>query len=160
MGAPKGNQFWKARSKHGRNKIFTAPSLLHEDCLEYFQWCDDNPLQEAKVFHTDGHLTHTELPKLRPYTIGGLCLFLGIDKQTWVNYKTGENNQGFFGIISEAEETIYQQKFAGAAAGLLNTNIIARDLGLSDKKEIMGDGGGPVKAQFVFVPVGPDNETD
>jgi len=160
MGAPKGNQFWKARSTHGRNKIFTDPNLLLEDCLEYFQWCDDNPLLEAKVFHTDGHITMADLPKMRPYTIGGLCLFLGIDQKTWANYRNSEGNEDFFPIISQAEETIYQQKFAGAAAGLLNTNIIARDLGLSDKKEITGADGGPVRTSnnFTFVPVGPDYE--
>jgi hypothetical protein len=31
---------------------------------------------------------------------------------------------------------MYEQKFSGAAAGLLNPNIIARDLGLADKSEI------------------------
>ena len=30
---------------------------------------------------------------------------------------------------------IYEQKFTGAAAGLLNPNIIARDLGLADKTD-------------------------
>jgi len=42
----------------------------------------------------------------------------------------------FVGVTTRAEEVIYNQKFAGAAAGLLNANIIARDLGLSDKKDI------------------------
>jgi hypothetical protein len=30
---------------------------------------------------------------------------------------------------------IYEQKFTGAAADLLNPNIIARDLGLADKQD-------------------------
>jgi hypothetical protein len=34
---------------------------------------------------------------------------------------------------------ILDQKFTGAAADLLNPNIIARDLGLTDKKEVSGD---------------------
>ena len=33
------------------------------------------------------------------------------------------------------EEIIYNQKFTGAAADLLNPNIIARELGLADKQQ-------------------------
>ena len=39
-------------------------------------------------------------------------------------------------IIHKIEEIIYNQKFEGAAVGIFNSNIIARDLGLSDKKDI------------------------
>nr|WP_261640834.1 DNA-packaging protein [Erwinia mallotivora] len=35
-----------------------------------------------------------------------------------------------------AEQIIYNQKFTGAAADLLNANIIARELGLADKREV------------------------
>lgn len=41
-------------------------------------------------------------------------------------------------VITQAEAVIYEQKFTGAAADLLNPNIIARDLGLADKKELSG----------------------
>ena len=34
-------------------------------------------------------------------------------------------------------QIIYTQKFEGSAAGLLNPNIIARDLGLNDKQELI-----------------------
>ena len=38
-------------------------------------------------------------------------------------------------VIERIEQTVYSQKFEGAAAGLLNANIIARDLGLADRRE-------------------------
>ena len=50
MGAPKGNQFWKARAKHGRDKIFKTPDALWKAACEYFEWVDDNPLEEAIVY--------------------------------------------------------------------------------------------------------------
>jgi len=37
MPAPKGNQFWKARSKSGRGKIFRTPKSLWKAAEEYFQ---------------------------------------------------------------------------------------------------------------------------
>lgn len=133
MAAPKGNQFWKARSKHGRDKIFSSPEVLWEGCVEYFEWVDDNPLKEQKVFHTDGRITHAEVSKMRAMTIGGLCIFLDIVIQTWENYK---KDNDFLEVITRAEQVIKSQKFTGAAADLLNANIIARDLGLSDKQDV------------------------
>ena len=130
MGAPNGNQFWKARSKHGRDKIFTSSEALWEACCEYFQWVEDNPLWETKSYSFQGAPFHDQIPKMRAMTISGLCLFLDIDRSTWTAWKTDND---FSSIVARVEEVIYSQKFAGAAADLLNPNIIARDLGLTDK---------------------------
>ena len=42
-------------------------------------------------------------------------------------------DKDFITIIAEIDEIIYNQKYSGAAADLLNANIIARDLSLVDK---------------------------
>ena len=128
----KGNKFWLARSSHGRNPIFSNPEQLRNACYEYFQWVEDNPLYEEKIFHSQGMITKDTITKMRAMTIGGLRIFLGICEQTWVNYK---NNPDFLGVVKEVEEIIYNQKFTGAAADLLNSNIIARELGLADKQQ-------------------------
>jgi hypothetical protein len=39
------------------------------------------------------------------------------------------------------EDAIFRQKFEGASADLLNANIIARDLGLADKKDLSSTDG-------------------
>lgn len=135
MPAPKGNQFWKARSSHGRKPIFAEPEKLHEACLEYFQWVEDNPLYAAELVKFQGDAKVVEVPKMRAMTIGGLCLFLDIAPDTWFRYAKME---GFSDVTREIEEAIRLQKFAGAAAELLNPNIIARDLGLADKREHSG----------------------
>ena len=134
MPAPKGNEFWKARTKHGRDKLFKTADILREACFEYFQWCNDNPLQEDKLVIFQGVATHEPVAKLRAFTIGGLCIFLGITTETWKHYREVED---FVLITREAEEIIREQKFAGAAAELLNSNIIARDLGLRDGVDVL-----------------------
>lgn len=131
--APKGNQFWKARSSHGRKPIFPDPETLWNACEEYFQWAADNPLMEEKVFCHQGTVTRVQVPHMRAMTISGLCLFLDIGRDAWGEYGKRE---GFADIVTRAEEHIYQQKFTGAAVDMLNANIIARDLGLKDKKDI------------------------
>ena len=136
MPAPKGNKFWEARSKSGRDKIFSTPEDLWCAAQEYFKWNEENPLQEEKIFHNQGEITRTTVSKMRAMTKTALCRFLHIDPVTWENYRKGEGYEDFFNISREIESIIYDQKFTGAAAELLSGNIIARELGLADKKEV------------------------
>ncbi|MGR9413160.1 DNA-packaging protein [Rhizobium leguminosarum] len=142
MAAPKGNQFWKVRSSHGRNPIFATPDQLWKGCSEYFEWVEKNPLQESQAFAYQGEVKIQQIPKMRAMTITGLCIFLDIATVTWNEYRTKE---GFSNVTTRAEDIIRSQKFEGASAGLLNANIIARDLGLADKNELTGKGGDPVQ---------------
>lgn len=138
MPAPKENRFWMARSSHGRNPLFKSPELLWDASCEYFQWCEDHPLYETKAFAFQGVVTTEELPKMRAMTIFGLCSFLDICEQTLSSYGKRED---FIRVVKLIKDTVYQQKFVGAAADLLNSNIIARDLGLSDKKDLSSSDG-------------------
>lgn len=133
MSAPVGNKFWEARSSHGRAPIFGSPDELLASCLEYFEWVEANPLYEAKAFAFQGTVTLQELPKMRAMTIAGLCIFLDISVKTWAEYRDRED---FTPVTTRVDEIIRTQKFQGAAADLLNPNIIARDLGLTDKSEL------------------------
>lgn len=143
MAAPKGNQFWKQRSKHGRDKLFATPDLLFEAASEYFEWCDSNPLIEIDYKGKDA--TKVELPRMRPYTMQGLCLYLDCNLSYFNQFdselkgKKDKLSKDFSTVVTRIREIIYNQKFSGAAAGFLNPNIIARDLGLADKKELEGN---------------------
>jgi len=151
MAAPKGNRFWEARASHGRTKIFPTPSVLWEGATEYFEWVEENPLYEMKAFHSQGVVTTEALPKMRAMTIGGLCIFLDISKQTWYEYCS---KQDYSDVTTRIDEIIRSQKFTGAAADLLNPNIIARDLGLADKSynEHAGPKGGAIEVDSKLQP--------
>jgi len=103
-----------------------------DSCHEYFEWVDNNPLMEAKPFAFQGASWVESVPKMRAMTINGLCIFLGISMDTWRRWRDCEDKD-FCAVIREVECIIREQKFTGAAADLLNPNIIARDLGLNDK---------------------------
>lgn len=153
MAAPKGNAFWKFRTRHGRKKLFSDPKILWKEACKYFEWCDNNPLNvveqtrgsrrkveattKGKKLPEDTGLI--EIPLMRAYTWDGLELYLGITSLR--HYKTDKDYKDFLQVITHIEKIIYTQKFTGAAAGLLNANIIARDLGLSDKQELTGKDG-------------------
>lgn len=133
-----GNRFWEARSSAGPKPKFDGPDPLWAACVEYFEWVEDNPLYEDKLVTFQGIATHEPVAKMRAMTIGGLCLFLDVTDESWRGWKTRGHDQhrpDLLGVIARAEAVIYQQKFSGAAADLLNPNIIARDLGLADKTD-------------------------
>lgn len=132
MAAPKGNRFWEARSRHGRKPKFESGQMLKEACVDYFEWNADNPLYEAKLVSYQGESTIEYMPKMRAMTLQGLTLFLGVSMEAWHQFR---QRQDLIAVTKWAEQIIYDQKFTGASADLLNANIIARDLGLRDKTE-------------------------
>ncbi|WP_417444629.1 DNA-packaging protein [Joostella sp.] len=147
-----GNQYWKLRSKDGRDKIFKTPEDLSEAINDYFQWCLLNPILESQVVkgrfveedEKDGEVIKivknfeiVEVPKMRPFTIEGMCNYLDISVE---GFKLYEKRNDFIGVTTRARQIIYNQKFEGAASNQLNPNIIARDLGLIDKKDLTTDG--------------------
>lgn len=134
MGGPVGNQYWKFRKKHGRDRIFKSPDELLNKAIEYFNWVDENPLKKSEVVKYKEHAELMEVPVCRPYTKEGLADFCEVySYRTITEYK--ERGEGFSKVLTYIESRIYNQKFENAAAGLLQHNIIARDLGLVDKKD-------------------------
>lgn len=132
-----GNNYWEIRSKHGRKKIFETPEIMWEAFCGYLKWCEDNPLYETKPFAYQGDVILTKVPKMRAPTMKQLCIFLGVNEayfRTFV-HQLPEGEIEFNTVIKKIEDVLYSQKFQGAAADLLNPNIIARDLGLVDKSD-------------------------
>jgi hypothetical protein len=142
-----GNRLWEARSTAGPKPIFSDPADLWAACVEYFQWVEENPLKEAKAFAYEGKVIQADLPKMRAMTIAGLCIFLDVGRSTWDEWKKGRAD--LLEVIKRVEEVIYEQKFTGASAGLLQAQIIARDLGLADRQELSGVNGGPIQTEDV-----------
>lgn len=146
MAAPEGNQFWKLRSKHGRDKLFSTPELMWEAACEYFESIDSNPYTkvEAKTVNIGDYQSEialAHLPVMKPYTMQGLCRYLNCNDVYFNQFKENlkkddPHYEGFSQILTRIRDIIYEQKFSGAASGFFNANIIARDLGLADKKEL------------------------
>lgn len=159
MGAPKNNQFWKQRTKHGRDKIFKTPNDLWLAACEYFEWCDSNPLIEIDYKGKDNEMVN--YPRIRAYTIRDLCRFLGVNEM-YINQFEATCSKDFSIIITRIRDIIYTQKFQGAAAGMLNPNIIARDLGLTDSKktDITTNGKEITPVEIIFEPKAPNEKDD
>lgn len=121
------NMLWTTRKKHGRNSKFPSAIKLQSECYKYFEWVEDNPYYEDTIAGTyKNEVVMVKLPKVRPMTITGLCLFLKISYPTWRTYKTKSTD---FSIVCETiEAIIWDYKFAGAAVGIFKPCIVAKEL--------------------------------
>lgn len=122
------------RKPVGAPPKFETAEELWAECLEYFKWCQDNPLQAEEIVRSKHGAERISVSKLRAYSITGLCAYLGMTTVTW--YEWAKTKPEFSNIILRAEETIRSQKFEGASAELLNPGFIARDLGMVDRKDV------------------------
>lgn len=137
MAAPKGNDYWRNRIRTGAPRKFNSPEELAQAFNDYFEYVENNPLKEAQLmkFKTDRDSESVKVfkrPLPRVMTIQGFCAFTGIASSALYEY---EKREGFKEIIAQAREVMYGQKIEGAAAGLFNSSIIARELGLTEKSE-------------------------
>ena len=157
MAAPEGNEYWKLRTKDGRDKIFDTPEQIVDAANEYFEWIQDNPLKEQLTYHSAGIITQAYGNKMRAMSLEGLCNFLDIHVDT---FKLYENRQDFIGVTKRIRQIIDNQQFEGAASGFLNANIIARKLGLTDRTDVTTDGKQLPQAGAISVRIVRESEED
>lgn len=116
----------------GRPRAFNSPSEMWDKAVSYFKWCEENPIDETKLFSFQGEVVAGSAPHIRAMTQAGLCSFLNIGLSTYKDYKAKTE----YSAVTEAiDNVMYEQKFTGAASGMLKENIIARDLGIIDKED-------------------------
>src|SRR5690606_33367262 len=83
----KENPFWTKRSPEGAQAIFADPEMLWQCACSYFELCIENPWyhHEAKII--DGQVVLVQVPHAIPFTLKGLCLYLGTADTYWKMFK-------------------------------------------------------------------------
>jgi hypothetical protein len=104
MAAPKGNQFWKLRSRHGREKLFASPDLMWKAACEYFEWCDAkiHLMNRSGMVAYQGDVQLKKVPKMRPYTLEGICLYFNANTEYWRAFRS-ENHNDFSSVIAKSK---------------------------------------------------------
>lgn len=132
---------WKHVTFQAHNS-YKDPRDLWDKATEYFEYCDETPILEVKLVpRRNGRPFKEKVKHPRAYTFNGLLVFLGISSHTYAKYRLDER---FSEVCAIIDSVIYTQKFEFAAVDLMNANLIARDLKLSDRQEITGADGGPL----------------
>ena len=149
MAAPRGNQFWKLRSKHGRKALFESPELLIQSAQEYFDWCDKHTWYKQEAVKSGSECGRIiDIPVKRPYSLSGLCVYLGCS-QGYFNKLKKKCNDEFLEAIEQIENIIETQQFEGAVTGIFNTSIIARKLGLREQTDKTSNGETAFKIEVI-----------
>lgn len=118
-----------------------TPETLWEGALEYFNWCDENPWRKKEPIKSGEMAGEVmDVPTSRPYTKQGLIVSLNISLQTYLNYSSAEGYETYFEVCKHINAVIEQNQLEGASVNAYNPQIIARLLGLVDKKDLTTDG--------------------
>lgn len=141
MGAPKGNNYWQFREKHGRGFRY-SPETFWEEAVKYFEWMQDKVWNKKDPIKSgDMAGTLIDVPTQTPMSIESFCLFADISMETFRNYESKEEQyKDFFEVTTRIRTIIESQQFEGATVGAFNPNIIARKLGLQDRTDLTTNG--------------------
>jgi hypothetical protein len=151
-----GNKLWEARQPAGPAPKFADAASLWQACVAYFEWVEANPLFEEQILGYKGEATRVQVTKMRAMSKRALCDYLDIERTTWAKWK--KDRPDLMATIERVESIIWTQKFEGAAANLLNANIITRELRLAERTEMSGPDGGPIQIEEVPRPQPPSKE--
>lgn len=123
---------YKKRNKDGSESSYTPQRLLKQ-AYKYFDWCKKNPLQRREILKSGSQAgTVVMVDVERPYTLIGLCNYLGISEKTFRQY---EEEEVYVSIASHIREVIVQDLLESALVDSYNPAIIARMLSLIDRQD-------------------------
>lgn len=132
-----GNQWWRKRAKHGRDRIIQDHEALLESAYEYFQQTDNRKWTKKDWVGKDAFEVQRE--NETPYTKSGLCVFLGIDGWRTIE-SLKEVSSDFFQVVTHIENIIFTQKIEGASVGAFNASIVSRELNLQENIDLTTKG--------------------
>lgn len=125
-------------------KLKYTPAQLIEEFEAYIKDLQDNPIEietEYKQLTTkaDKQGKSIQVRKEKRYrppkVYDFVCRWLGMSDSWWRLLPRKKNSREFLTVKKKIEQYCYDCKYDGAVIGLYNVNIIARDLGLTDKIE-------------------------
>lgn len=146
-GTWKQDQHWKVVNG-GATKISNTPEDLWQKAIDYFKWCDENPIT-AKRTLTGGKNAgdKKEVEFVRPYTIEGFCLHAGISK-TYLKdiINTHDKSTQWHMVAEKISYIIYTQNLEGAIVDLYNPIMVSKVLNM-DKGD--KDDDKPVRVEII-----------
>lgn len=148
----KGAAYWEDLRKKGYTspKAIGSPELMWDLFLAYVADTDNNPAtkeEQSKSSRGSVDLDTLEVSNIvkfkiqRPYSWVGFEAYLGLNDIICSNLSEYKSNrkggyEAYSEVVARIDKIMYNQKYEGATMGHFNAVIIARDLGLAEKREI------------------------
>lgn len=124
----------EARKKMGRPLLYTPDELLDQFEL----YLKDRKKRKIVIEETEtGQTGETEYDKAKkrrkhhPLSVRDFCVFLNASYEWWKKLP-----EDFLPVKNVIANNIYVYQLKGAELGEFNANIVARELGLADKKDV------------------------
>lgn len=131
--------FTPFKSRGGRPRKFANPAALLSAFSEYLE---DRKQRQISFMETEeGHVGESAVYKEKgkkkhhPLSIADFCVFLGCSRAWW-NALPEDMEEA----KSRIADYIFVFQLKGAEVGEFNPGIVARELGLAEKKQIEGGG--------------------
>lgn len=135
-----GNQLWRNAKFIGRPTLFGDHKKLWEAAVEYFQWCDSNPLSRNEPVKFEGSMTVEAIEVGRPYTLTGLCIWLGCSESYFRNCRSDKSTDEFLTVVDMIEQTVRDQQLSGAIVNIFNGPLVSKLQELVDKTDVTTKG--------------------
>jgi hypothetical protein len=118
------------RTNDGRPRKYQTAEELLNGINGYFIWCDE---QKEVITNSKGEIKTIS----KPYTISGLCVYLGISKDAWNNYSSVDI---FIDITAMAklkvENYVEENSLNGKINPIMSIFNLKNNFGWTDKIEI------------------------
>ena len=143
-------------------KNIKTPAALYKLFEEYKEKCKANPKKENIWNSREGK--QVSLDREVPYAWVGFEVFL-FKKKIITRLEHYKSNEGgryskYMDIIHAINQEIVEDKMDGATVGIYQHNIIARDLGLTEKKDVVSSDGSMTPKPTIIVKEDLKDEID
>lgn len=119
----------------GRPRKIATPEKMMEIFKEYLEDRMSRPLiskeEESGMVGESSVEKEKKKAKSHPLSIGDFCIFCGCSREWWASLP-----EEFSQVKRYISNYIFHYQLKGAESGEFNANIVARELGLADKKQV------------------------
>lgn len=132
---------YQPKRGRGRPRRIATPSQLDAVFAEYVADRQQRVIEMTEV--EVGNIGKSDINKTKskrktfPLSIEDFCVYLGVGRVWW-----NQLPEDFSRVKEKIFNYIYNHQLRGAITGEFNPNIVARQLGLADKKEVTTSGDG------------------
>lgn len=104
-----------------------TPEQVMNLIVQYFEWAELNAIKAGETATFQGRVYQDTIHKPRIFTWEALKLFCGFSGTALAKWKL---KPGYDVVIEFAESVIKEQKYQLAANGMINSTMIAKELGI------------------------------
>lgn len=114
------------------NRKYT-PEEVFDFAVRYFSWAESEAIKAIETAAFQGVVSESLVHKPRVFTLTGLALFMGVNINRFARWRT---EAGYSDVMEFIDNVIYEQKYQLGVAGIINSIIVGKELGIDKPQEI------------------------